>query len=158
MPTVAAFERQLEAYDDRTRAELLAVAERVAAHEFDLLGSGPTELGRRIDWQRDFKSGRSWPLDHISRLVISYPDSSDIKVPWELSRFQHLPVLAAAYRLTGDRRWLDEIGTQLRDWIDRQPGRVRRQLGLHDGRRDPRGKLDRNARARRRRGRCRAVV
>ncbi len=97
------------------------VAERVAAHEFDLLGSGPTELGPRIDWQRDFKSGRSWPLDHISGLVISYPDSSDIKVPWELSRFQHLPVLAAAYRLTGDRRWLDEIGTQLRDWIIANP-------------------------------------
>jgi hypothetical protein len=121
MPTVAAFEQQLDAVDDRTRAELIAVAERVAAHTFDLLGSGPTELGPRIDWQRDFKSGRSWPSDHISQLVISYPDGSDIKVPWELSRFQHLPVLAATYRLTGDRRWLDEIGTQLREWITANP-------------------------------------
>ena len=98
---MAAFERQLDAVDDRTRAELLAVAERVAAHTFDLLGSGPTELGPRIDWQCDFKSGRSWPLDHISQLVISYPDGSDIKVPWELSRFQHLP--RAGRRLSADR-------------------------------------------------------
>jgi uncharacterized heparinase superfamily protein len=102
-------------------ARLLEVAERVAAHRFDLLGSGLTDLGRQIDWHRDFKSGRRWPLDHISRLVISYPDPSDIKVPWELSRFQHLPALAAAHRLTGERRWLDEMGVQLSDWIARNP-------------------------------------
>ena len=56
---------------------------------------------RRSTGSCDFKSGRSWPLDHISQLRIVYPDASDIKVPWELSRFQHLPLLAAAYRLTG---------------------------------------------------------
>ncbi len=42
-------------------------------------------------------------------------------MPWELSRFQHLPVLAAAYRLTGDRAWVDEIGSQLVDWIAANP-------------------------------------
>jgi hypothetical protein len=116
-PAVAAFERQLE----DSRAELLAVAERVAGHTFDLLGSGPTDLGPKIDWALDFKSGRRWPLDHISRLPQVYPDRSDIKVPWELSRFQHLPGLAAAYRLTGEQRWLDEIGAQLDDWIAANP-------------------------------------
>ena len=50
-----------------------------------------------------------------------FGDGSDIKVPWELSRFQHLPLLAAAHRLTGDARYLDEIGAQLRSWIARNP-------------------------------------
>lgn len=117
LPTVRAFEAGLEA----DREGLLAVAERVAAHRFDLLGSGPVDLGPRIDWQRDFKAGRSWPLVHISQATILYPDASDIKVPWELSRFQHLPVLAAAHRLTGEQRWLDEIGAQLGDWIAANP-------------------------------------
>ena len=121
MPTVAAFDRRLGELDEDERDELLDVAERVAAHRFDLLGSGPTDLGPDIDWARDFKSGRSWPLDHISRLVVSYPDDSDIKVPWELSRFQHLPVLATAHQLTGERRWLEEIGAQLSSWIDTNP-------------------------------------
>lgn len=121
MPTVVAFERGLEQLSDADRADLLDRAAHVMAHRFDLLGSGPTDLGARIDWSRDFKSGRSWPLDHISRVVISYPDDSDIKVPWELSRFQHLPLLAAAYRLTGETRWLDEIGAQLDDWIAANP-------------------------------------
>ena len=121
MPTVRAFERSLEQLSDSERSELLQVAERVRAHVFDLLGSGPTELGPTIDWSCDFKSGRCWPLEHISRIIVSYPDNSDIKIPWELSRFQHLPVLAAAWRLTGDRQWLDEIRAELEDWIASNP-------------------------------------
>ncbi|MBS1868520.1 MAG: alginate lyase family protein [Actinobacteria bacterium] len=121
LPTVARWEEELERLDDAQRAELLARAERVLRHEFDLLGSGPAPLGPAIPWHMDFKAGRTWPLDHISRIVVSYPDGSDIKVPWELSRFQHLPLLAAAHRLTGERRWLDELGAQLDDWIARNP-------------------------------------
>jgi hypothetical protein len=121
MPTVAAFERRLDAMGDGERADLIRRADDVVAHRFDLLGSGPTDLGGRIDWQRDFKSDRSWPLEHVSRLPISYPDGSDIKVPWELSRFQHLPLLAGAHRLTGEERYLDEIGAQLDDWIASNP-------------------------------------
>jgi uncharacterized heparinase superfamily protein len=118
---VAAFERELQAIDDVGRERILALAQDIAAHRFDLLGSRPTDLGARIDWQRDFKSGRRWPPAHISQLAIAYPDGSDIKVPWELSRFQHLPLLAAAHRLTGEPRWAAEIGAQLTDWIDTNP-------------------------------------
>jgi Heparinase II/III-like protein/Heparinase II/III N-terminus len=121
MPTVAAFERSLHELEKDARSGLLEVAEQIAAHRFDLLGSGPTNLGPEIDWATDFKSGRRWPLQHISRLPVSYPDNSDIKVPWELSRFQHLPVLAAAHRLTGEQRWLEEIGAQLRSWTETNP-------------------------------------
>jgi hypothetical protein len=123
MPTVRAFEDSL-ASPTAERERLLRGADAIAAHVFDLLGSGPTCLGARIDWQRDFKAGRKWPLVHRSRVRISYPDDSDIKVPWELSRFQHLPMLAAAFRLTGERLYLDEIGAQLLDWIETNPVEV----------------------------------
>ena len=121
LPRVAAWERELTGLDGAARASLLARADTVAAHTFDLLGSGPQALGAQIDWQRDFKSGRSWPLMHISRIRTSYPDGSDIKVPWELSRLQHLPLLAGAYRAGGRREHLDELGAQLSDWIARNP-------------------------------------
>jgi hypothetical protein len=121
LPAVAAFERRLDGIGSVEREALVARAEAVAAHRFDLLGSGPVELGARIDWQRDFKSGRSWPLEHISRVPIVFPDDSDIKVPWELSRGQHLPLLAAAWRVTGERRFLDAAGAQLEAWIDGNP-------------------------------------
>jgi uncharacterized heparinase superfamily protein len=118
LPTVAAWERELNGAGDRERESVLAVADRLVAHRFDLLGSGPMDLGAEIDWRRDFKSGRSWPLEHISQIQAIYPDDSDIKVVWELSRFQHLPVLAAADRLTGEQRYVEEIGDQLTDWIE----------------------------------------
>jgi hypothetical protein len=114
MPTVARFEASL---DD----SVVRLADEIVAHRFDLLGSGPTELGPTIDWRADFKTGRRWPLRHGSLLPVSYGDGSDIKVPWELSRGQHLPLLAGAHRLTGERRYLDELGSQLTDWIQANP-------------------------------------
>jgi heparinase II/III-like protein len=114
LPTVGRFAQ--EPPDD-----LLARADAIVAHRFDLLGSGPTDFGLEIDWLADFKSGRRWPLHHGSLLRLAYGDGSDIKVPWELSRFQHLPLLAAAGRQTGERRYLDEIGAQLQSWIAANP-------------------------------------
>ncbi|HYZ19173.1 MAG TPA: alginate lyase family protein [Gaiellaceae bacterium] len=114
LPTVAAFESSL-------RSGFVERADAVAAHRFDLLGSGATDLGPEIDWHVDFKTGRRWPLRHSSLLPVSYGDGSDIKVPWELSRGQHLPLLAGAHRVTGDRRYLDELGAELTSWIRANP-------------------------------------
>ncbi len=119
LPTVARLEARLDTLAERD--QVIRVADDVLEHRFDLLGSGPVELGAEIDWRLDFKSGRRWPPDHISRLPIVYPDGSDIKVPWELGRFQHLPVLAVAHRLTGEQRYLDEIGAQLDSFITANP-------------------------------------
>jgi Heparinase II/III-like protein/Heparinase II/III N-terminus len=118
-------ERTLRALPTLARWEpdetILGPVEPLMRHEFDLLGSGPTQLGERIDWRVDFKTGRRWPLEHISRVPVVYADGSDIKVPWELSRCQHLPLLAAAYRITGDQRFLDEIGMQLTTFSEDNP-------------------------------------
>jgi hypothetical protein len=121
LPTVAAWEQALDELDGRARAQLLERAERILAHRFDLLGSGQTELAGEIDWQLDFKSGRRWANAHISLLPTVLEDDSDIKVPWELARCQHLPLLAAAHRLSGDPRFLDELGAQLSSFIAANP-------------------------------------
>lgn len=121
LPTVAAFERSLGGLDDDARRLLLERADAVAAHRFDLLGSGQIDLGAEIDWSLDFKSGRRWPLKHNLLIEPFFPDDSDIKVPWELSRSQHLPLLAAAFRLSGERRYLEELGAQLTHWIEANP-------------------------------------
>jgi uncharacterized heparinase superfamily protein len=121
LPTVADWEGDLDRLDAAGASELVARADAILDHRFDLLGSGPTDLGREIDWNADFKAGLRWPSVHVSRLPFAVGDSSDIKVPWELSRFQHLPLLAAAARVTGDKRYLDEIGAQLDHWIEANP-------------------------------------
>lgn len=50
-----------------------------------------------IDWQLDFKSGYRWSEDTwYGDIRFGHLPGVDIKVPWELSRMQHLPTLAMA--------------------------------------------------------------
>lgn len=55
---------------------------------------------RPIDWQLDFKSGHRWSeYAWYGRIRFGALPGVDVKVPWELARMQHLPVLAYAYAL-----------------------------------------------------------
>ena len=127
MPTVAAFESRVADGSRPLRRALVERADAIA-HRFDLLGSGPTDLGPEIDWSRDFKTRpRAGRCGTARCCASSYGDGSDIKVPWELSRFQHLPLLAAA---TGTGEALPGRGRRAARELDRgQPGRARRRTG-----------------------------
>lgn len=98
---------------------MIARADSVRAHTFDLLGSGPVNLGSRIDWHCDFKSGYRWdPSRHYTGIRVVAQPGVDVKVPWELSRGQHLPLLAQTYLLTGKAEYAKEAVDQILDWID----------------------------------------
>jgi hypothetical protein len=103
-------------------ASIVSAAERVVRHEFDLLGSGPVALGAALPWHSDFKSGRDWPVHYSPDIeFIEIDKSSDVKVPWELSRCQHFTALGQAYWLTGDERYAQEFVDEVTDWIARNP-------------------------------------
>lgn len=115
---VAAF---ISAFPEAVGA-IAAAADRFVAHEFDLLGSGPRMLGAALPWHQDFKTGREWPLRYcrdIEYLELDRP--SDVKVPWELSRAQHLSTLGQAYWLSGDERYPQEFVSEVDDWMTRNP-------------------------------------
>ncbi|UCF80984.1 MAG: alginate lyase family protein [Acidobacteriota bacterium] len=102
--------------------EILRRADKICDHEFDILGSGPVPLGRTIDWRQDFKSGHRWKLRYHKALWVYNPsDDSDIKVPWELSRFQHIPTLGKAFWLSRDMRYAEEFALQVADWMNKNP-------------------------------------
>ncbi|GAB4478121.1 MAG: hypothetical protein Kow00124_22090 [Anaerolineae bacterium] len=112
----------LDRYLPEARARTIAAAEEVLCHRFDLLGSGPVDLGAEIDWHSDFKTGWRWPLVHHLRLThppLASPH--DIKVPWELSRCHHLVTLGRAYAFSGDERCAREFVDQVRGWIAANP-------------------------------------
>jgi hypothetical protein len=105
-----------------SRAEILARAEKLLAHEFDLLGSGPRGLGTPLPWHDDFKTGRRWPLIYACDIQYNELDRpTDVKVPWELSRAQHFTTLGQAYWLSDDDRFAQEYVDEISDWIDRNP-------------------------------------
>ena len=78
---------------------------------------------RPINWTIDFKSGYQWDNQLFYDKILSSgnPEGVDIKVPWELSRCQHLVTLAIAYRFTKDEKYVIEIKNQIIDWINNNP-------------------------------------
>jgi hypothetical protein len=103
----------------RTRAS----ADQAVDHVFDLLGSGPVDLGPRIDWQRDFQSGFVWSADVLpdDQDTLLLDTACDIKMPWELSRCHHFVTLGRAYALEADPRYAAEFVGQMQAWLDDNP-------------------------------------
>jgi len=81
---------------------------------------------RPIDWHRDLRSGFRWP-ETAWHKDIAYGRSpgADIKVPWELARFQHGPALALAAALDSSRasRCAAAFRNQVLDFIAANPPR-----------------------------------
>lgn len=80
-----------------------------------------------IDWQLDFKSGYRWSEKNwYMNIKYGHKPGVDIKIPWELSRMQHLVMLAYAYMITnaGERnKYLFEYRNQILDFIVNNPPR-----------------------------------
>lgn len=102
---------------------IIAEADQICGHIFDLLGSGPTPLRDKIDWHIDFKTGHRWnPRTYYKRIrPAPYPGGYDIKVPWELSRCQHFVRLGQAYWITNDEKYAREFVAQVEDWNASNP-------------------------------------
>lgn len=104
------------------KANILARAEKAMRHEVDMLGSGPVNLGERIDWSLDFKSGTRWAMNGSLGLPVNdLKNPSDIKVPWELSRLQWLLPVGQAYVLEGDEKYAAFARAVIEDWIIANP-------------------------------------
>lgn len=85
-----------------------------------------------LDWQVDFKSGYRWS-EAVWYHDIKYGDcrGADVKVPWELARSQHLPMLAWAYNVSrhvdkdmaAAMTYAREFENQIMDFIALNPPR-----------------------------------
>ena len=104
------------------RDEIFARAERGLARMVDLLGSGPVDLGLRVDWSMDYRTGARWPSRYARRLdVLDLSRPTDVKFPWELSRMQWLIPVAQAYVMTRDERFAAGVRDIIDQWIAANP-------------------------------------
>ena len=101
---------------------LVRTADEILAGRWDVLGVTRQDMVAP-DWFLDPLSGRRAPqaeycfsINHRNQAV-----TGNVKQVWELSRHHHLTVLAAAYALTGDRRYAERAGSHLRSWWQENP-------------------------------------
>lgn len=104
--------------NEKDKERIILLADQALKHEFDLLGSGPTKI-EPIDWHSDFIRKVRW--DKQFYCEISYIKGADIKVPWELSRCQHLLWLGEAYLITGNNKYAKEVVDEIEWWINDNP-------------------------------------
>lgn len=100
--------------------QALEGAARVMKHEVEIFGER-VELGKEIDWHRDWVSGHRWAREAGAGLRLLAGGGADVKRPWELCRFHHLLVLGKAYRVTRAPEYAGEFMAQVQDWLCQNP-------------------------------------
>jgi len=102
---------------DEARKAVIAAANRLMAGEWDVLGVVRTDL-EQPDWFFDPVTGhRSDPRQYAFRINHRSQDQTgNIKQVWEISRLQHLTILATAWYLTHEERYAQRLDRQLRSW------------------------------------------
>ena len=101
--------------------QLIALADRIVAHRFPLLGV-EVSTGPDIAWRRDYTSSVESSLRYFR--FVPYMDVAQVgnqKMVWELNRHQHLTLLAQAWLITGEKRYLDAALRDLNDWWIQNP-------------------------------------
>lgn len=107
------------------KQEVIKKADKALSHNFDLLGSGNFQFNDKMPWNSDFVSGYTWPEKYY-KIINKYPvftlkKNIDYKLPWELSRCQHLPVLGLAYSIMNEDKYAEDIVRQVENWIENNP-------------------------------------
>ncbi len=104
------------------RDELIGAAEALLAGRWHVLGTDRDDLVAP-DWFLDPRSGRRAPSDRYAFSIQHRSEdvAGNVKQVWELSRHQHLTVLAAAYFVTDDSRYAERIADHLESWWAQNP-------------------------------------
>jgi hypothetical protein len=104
------------------KAALLGAADRLMQGDWDALGVLRTDL-IKPDWFYDPVTGRRSPQDRYAFRIDHrrQEETGNIKQVWELSRLQHLTLLATAWFLTHHQPYAERVASQLRSWWRENP-------------------------------------
>ena len=104
------------------KAAVVAAADQLMKGEWEVLGVVRTDL-MMPDWFCDPVTGhRSSPDCYAFRINHrSEEQTGNVKQVWEISRLQHLTLLATAWFITGDEEYAHRVADQLRSWWRENP-------------------------------------
>lgn len=102
-------------------ASIETLARGILAGRLPLLGT-EVEIKGTIPWRRDPVHGQELGTDYFRKIpYLDFARAGDHKFIWELSRHQHLVVLAQAWCFDPRAEYLDAIAAQLKSWREANP-------------------------------------
>jgi hypothetical protein len=107
---------------DKAKTAVLKAADQLLLGEWEMLGVVRTDLVQP-DWFLDPVTGRRSPEDRYAFRIDhrSEEQTGNVKQVWELSRLQHLTLLATAWFLTHDQAYARRVADHLRSWWRENP-------------------------------------
>ncbi len=110
--------------------ELIAQANKFTGNSFEFFGT-PYTFEQTIPWHQDFRINSNYfeqfRYTFYQNIIVEpkaqleTEDLPDIKIPWELSRLQHLFILGTAYRQTKSVAYAQAFEQHVNSWIDNNP-------------------------------------
>lgn len=100
---------------------LVARADEILEGRFRFFGYPEVRVADAYTLDADPFSGRAWPESHGKLLDYRHRAVGDPKWIWELNRCQELPVLLAAWLLTGGAIYGETAARRLLSWISFHP-------------------------------------
>ncbi len=107
---------------ETARAAVLAAADQLLRGDWEVLGIARTDM-EAPDWFLDPVSGRRAPADRYAFKINhrSEEQTGNIKQIWEVSRLQHLTLLATAWFISHEEAYARRVAEQLRSWWHDSP-------------------------------------
>jgi Heparinase II/III-like protein/Heparinase II/III N-terminus len=111
-----------ESVPAEARAAVLAAADQLLRGQWEVLGALRTDLVLP-DWFFDPVTGRRAPADRYAFRIShrSEAQTGNVKQIWEISRLQHLTLLATAWFLSHDEVYARRVADHLRSWMRENP-------------------------------------
>jgi len=106
--------------DRNSRLALLERADSLLRGEVVCFSHERKKVGSPPDWFLDPFTGRRLTADRHWSKIDDFA-GGDIKNLWEASRFEWVTVLARAWRINRDERYLNALNNWLSDWVRRNP-------------------------------------
>lgn len=100
--------------------DLIMQAENIMRGKIALLGAAH-QFERKWNWHLDWKTGRAFDATSFYADIALTPNGADIKLPWELSRFNFVWTLGKAYWTTNRAAYKEKFLELVADWQKKNP-------------------------------------
>ena len=100
---------------------LIQIADQVCEGKLKILGINLVGWEHESLWSKDFNTGYVWSKHYYRNMRVVPDNGSDVKIPWELSRFQFLPVIGKAFLLTNNDKYAQFAIKLIENWVESNP-------------------------------------